>query len=332
MTDDRTMFGTICGGPISGFERIKTRNWFCDCVLLTGKRNHNGILSDIRYVDAENLGGTNFFIHSTSEAVVACNPNVWSPFVKDKPPLYFPSHVKCMVIAEEVIASHDSSERGQRSLMRHLWQVLEARWKQLDPLGRAPHKLHVSSGYYGAYKFQEMDWTPENGKEGEAKLFESNPVEIPSLNRAVLSHLNPLLSANPSSNDDPDEPTIKGLSQAISSLPPEIIANITDQVTPLNNPSLTPNYILEPSYWHASLFSGTLLPYLWDISETEISEEDGTAVGFDKTADGWDWELLAEQLAQTSIHERGKVFHIPLGLRNRRRIWRLVEDILGTEL
>jgi hypothetical protein len=41
----------------------------------------------------------------------------------------------------------------------------------------------------------------------------------------------------------------------------------------------------------------------------------------------WDWELLVRQLTETDIFEPGKLMdHALLGLRNRRRIWRLVDE------
>ncbi len=43
--------------------------------------------------------------------------------------------------------------------------------------------------------------------------------------------------------------------------------------------------------------------------------------------DGWDWELLVRQLAQVEAFEEGNLMpSMPLGLRNRRRIWRLVDE------
>ena len=48
--------------------------------------------------------------------------------------------------------------------------------------------------------------------------------------------------------------------------------------------------------------------------------------------DEWNWELLVRQLAQGNLYEPGKVLKdLPLGLRNRRRIWRLVGDIMATD-
>lgn len=41
----------------------------------------------------------------------------------------------------------------------------------------------------------------------------------------------------------------------------------------------------------------------------------------------WDWELLVRQLAQLDAFEPGGVMEsAPWALRNRRRIWRLLDD------
>ena len=79
-----------------------------------------------------------------------------------------------------------------------------------------------------------------------------------------------------------------------------------------------------------------------DLSALSISQS-GDAIPFSKGDDefassaptsqppatpSWDYERLVRQLAQTEIHEwDGVISGIPVGLRNRRRIWRLIEDI-----
>lgn len=43
--------------------------------------------------------------------------------------------------------------------------------------------------------------------------------------------------------------------------------------------------------------------------------------------DHWNWERLVRALAQVAIHEpQDKTLELPLGLRNRRRIWRLLDE------
>ena len=74
--------------------------------------------------------------------------------------------------------------------------------------------------------------------------------------------------------------------------------------------------------------NGALIPWLWDLEAQAVMKKESELQGDDE----WNWELLARQLAQVNIHEPRKVLKdLPMGLRNRRRIWRLVGDIMDTE-
>lgn len=81
-----------------------------------------------------------------------------------------------------------------------------------------------------------------------------------------------------------------------------------------------------------------MFPWLWDL-DSEIINEYSYRNRADQTEkkeksspsfsaeNFWDWELLVRQLAQANAFEPGKPMErAPLGLRNRRRIWRLLED------
>jgi hypothetical protein len=69
------------------------------------------------------------------------------------------------------------------------------------------------------------------------------------------------------------------------------------------------------------------LPWLWDLDPGILNSRrsDGDPP-FD--VDGaWDWEFLVRQLAQVEVFEDGNMMaNVQLGLRNRRRIWRLVDE------
>ena len=73
--------------------------------------------------------------------------------------------------------------------------------------------------------------------------------------------------------------------------------------------------------------NGVILPWLWDLDLRAVMRKEAELRGGDE----WNWELLVRQLAQGDIYEPRKVLEdLPLGLRNRRRIWRLVGDIMAT--
>lgn len=84
-----------------------------------------------------------------------------------------------------------------------------------------------------------------------------------------------------------------------------------------------------PSHWREALLAGNILPWLPELDRNEIGLKDQKC-----PQDGeWDWELLVRQLAQIRIRTaRGDLQGLARGLRNQRRIWQLVENILGTKV
>lgn len=59
--------------------------------------------------------------------------------------------------------------------------------------------------------------------------------------------------------------------------------------------------------------------WLWDLDVNMIHGK--------QNGGNWDWRLLMHQLAQVCIHEPGDTsMQLPLQLRNRRRIWRILEQ------
>ena len=80
--------------------------------------------------------------------------------------------------------------------------------------------------------------------------------------------------------------------------------------------------------WRELLSQGRL-PWLWDLDPDAIARKETLKPPNQE----WDWELLVRQLAQVNILEpRAILKHLPMGLRNRRRIWRIIEDILSEEV
>lgn len=112
-------------------------------------------------------------------------------------------------------------------------------------------------------------------------------------------------------------------------LPPEIIHNIIKQMGALQDPPLQCNYLVDQSWWRLALRDGVVLPWLPDLDLQSLSRKEASL----SAGQEWNWELLVRQLAQTDIYKPKMVLEdLALGLRNRRRIWRLVEDILATKV
>jgi hypothetical protein len=94
-----------------------------------------------------------------------------------------------------------------------------------------------------------------------------------------------------------------------------------DSMGPIKNIPIQCTRVVSPFHWQ-TLLTGKSLPYLWDLDITVIQD----CLSDEK----WDYELLVRQLAQEGIWEyfkrndSGKYNH---GIWNRRRIWRLVEEM-----
>jgi hypothetical protein len=109
-------------------------------------------------------------------------------------------------------------------------------------------------------------------------------------------------------------------------LPTEIIDQIGAQLQPFESPSLVPTQTLPPSAWRELLFSRKILPWLWDLDSSVLeSRRSDSASSY--TEGEWDWELLVRQLAQVDVfNDENIIANVQLRLRNRRRIWRLVDE------
>jgi hypothetical protein len=88
---------------------------------------------------------------------------------------------------------------------------------------------------------------------------------------------------------------------------------------------------------------GQIFPWLWDLEDACLDNKPTQTpqnlaevslplplplpLPSYRAENFWDWELLARQLAQVDIFQPGSLMEsAPLGLRNRRRIWRLLEE------
>lgn len=75
----------------------------------------------------------------------------------------------------------------------------------------------------------------------------------------------------------------------------------------------------EQEWWCEALTDKKRLPWLWDIDIALIQEKQRSGT--------WDWELLVQQLSEPAIHEPSDTtLTLPVGLRNRRRIWHCIEE------
>ncbi|PVH73822.1 hypothetical protein DL98DRAFT_659203 [Cadophora sp. DSE1049] len=103
---------------------------------------------------------------------------------------------------------------------------------------------------------------------------------------------------------------------------------------PINfqNAPLKCTYLHPPSWWLAALLTPTTFPFLPTLDKHRILAWE-KQIHRDITRH-WNWELLCRQLSQTNIRftpnnttpDPTLSLGLPLALRNRRRIWQLLED------
>lgn len=114
-------------------------------------------------------------------------------------------------------------------------------------------------------------------------------------------------------------------------IPGQLQEQIVDDFHPFIDRDIQRTCELSPTIWRELLFQGQLLPWLWDLDPAILQGRPPTLAGNDAqtyaTEDIWDWEQLVRQLAPPDAFEPGNLMeNAPLRLRNRRRIWRLLDE------
>jgi hypothetical protein len=117
----------------------------------------------------------------------------------------------------------------------------------------------------------------------------------------------------------------------MAQLAPELKQAIVDSLLPLRNLPLQCTRLLDQSYWKEILISGRFLPFLWDLDLDLLGAKVSQLPGKLE----WNWERLVRQLSQSGFldyaakasQDSHYVQGVPFGLRNRRRIWRILEEM-----
>ena len=150
------------------------------------------------------------------------------------------------------------------------------------------------------------------------QIFEADPLRIPHMTEELLSGLELMHETwSPSLSEEKPE-----------ARPPDL-TSIMEQLDWFHEPLLQCRFLNPPGEWLQALIQSTLLPWLWDLDFEMVRRKEKSK----RKGREWNWELFVRQLAQPDIFEAGSVVKdLPLGLRNRRRIWRLVDDLLSARL
>ena len=130
------------------------------------------------------------------------------------------------------------------------------------------------------------------------QYYEADPLYIPNLASILLSHLSTLPSSN--------------------ALEPSSLINLEMRESTSSDmqESHAPE---EDSSYPRILFKHPILPWIWDFDAVPAKEQQNK-----------DWDHLIKQLSSIEIVDPPNVIaDLPLGLRNQRRIWALIDDMLS---
>ncbi|GFF34306.1 contactin [Aspergillus udagawae] len=212
--------------------------------------------------------------------------------------------------------------------LSQFYEVFEQRLTRVHwgyPLGRNgsffPRRVVEPHCYYfrDTDLFHNVAWAFGDQKVYE---YEMAPYPIPGLTQEILSYLRPL---------PPSLQGQSGISLELEALPTELQDMIYKNLHPFINPKQTCTRSLPSRLWRDLLFNQQILPWLWDLDISALQScpvtSDAVDVPTFEAEEVWDWESLVRTLAQLEVFEPGQPLeHAPLRLRNRRRIWRLLEE------
>lgn len=104
---------------------------------------------------------------------------------------------------------------------------------------------------------------------------------------------------------------------------PNITQSILENLKAIPDTEPLPHETQDESY--ESLVNSRAHPWLLELDTGSIRAK--------QTSGRWDWESLLRSLSQPDIQMPGhKSLQIPLALRNRRRIWRILEEARVNDL
>ncbi|KAH8164258.1 hypothetical protein CIB48_g4009 [Xylaria polymorpha] len=266
------------------------------------------------------------------------------PINTTDPLIRIPIHKACFEMAD--IFCNDqarynigfrSASGGAPSSIPELYEIWCKRAIASHPAGIMKTPILEANTYYGAPFYSAM---ADYYRSPPVDRFLAYPLVIQGVTDLVVNvHLQTMDGKQEHAGKE-----LAGLLDRIQNMPQEIADYIIDSLEPFEknpSPQLQPTRVLPPSWWKKRLFSGKLIPWLWDLQEEDVvryrtetfyhhnpvaaakDKEAGSYI-FDETM--WDWELLCRQLAQPSVMERGGVIQWGSAeLWNRRRIWKLLD-------
>ncbi|KAG9230976.1 hypothetical protein BJ875DRAFT_518291 [Amylocarpus encephaloides] len=283
------------------------------------------------------------------------------------PESFFSIHLKCLSLIHHVVNRKLSLQSNGTIFscgpIHHFYQLLD-RIRPLireDPEGVTGKGIEWNHGYYGARRFWFDGWTMERDWE----YLCADPFDVPTLTEYVLSNLEqtPIQEAPQRAQVEHDyEAPLYNSHAALDSLPVEILDRIISNlpissILHLNRTSqkLCNKIVLDQAFWRDQLLSVNLIPFIWDLDREACIQKEKTL----PVNTCWDWRTLAcklleepfielalkDRLAQPLANDLGRRHfefwrdlskvsmskledHPPLGLINRVRIVRIIEEAI----
>ncbi|CZR51704.1 uncharacterized protein PAC_01581 [Phialocephala subalpina] len=219
--------------------------------------------------------------------------------------------------------------------------------------------LEWEHGYYGARQFWSQEWESEDQWEWLC----ADPIKIPTLTSDILSRLNPLPRESHSATQETALFSHTRITSQhsptpfLEELPTEVLDHITSFLQTSSiiylrrcSKTLAARLPIGQKFWREQILSGRLVGYLWDLDydqcrQLALEEDEGMA------NKAWDWNRLAKSLMRDYFNEpdlelskgytaewqarlenmnlkcKGDWVPGSIGLINRRRIWKIVQNM-----
>ncbi|KAH8668924.1 hypothetical protein BX600DRAFT_265378 [Xylariales sp. PMI_506] len=356
---DRMLFCAICGGPVrpptteSGSDWAHDVRWQVKVLLLNDPSKEfeaceshyrAGKQKDVLPLDRKFNAeiGQRRATATRSERLLAEGSDVeivansWFGFDEDGE-LYeivysIVNHEACVDIAARAIRASPVGIHIRS--MRALWKALRTRFDARDNeyMGTVdtagPQYIMMDHNYYMPLGFAD-DYSTWEGDDEHWSV--ADPIAIPNLTEDILSNLETFQSEAP-------DPTVETFRQRFLALPTELRDRIVDLMGSFEGLSAECTSLLPQETWRDILLGKRYLPFLWDLDYDLVAQRWEQAK---RQGNELNWELLVRKLSAgvtmewqhyDSLSFRQNLFcypdmHLPKGLRNRRRIWQLMEEM-----
>ncbi|KAI1456221.1 hypothetical protein F4805DRAFT_232054 [Annulohypoxylon moriforme] len=250
-------------------------------------------------------------------------------------PYYIATHGACLEVAEMAMcrSPHDIAVRD----LRTLWKVLRMRFKVDDTylmssnvdFIASPQRIQLPHSYYMPFRLAPILSDPPREVDRKLERWEAAyPLHVPDMTSAILENLKSLPSV-------PEAiPQAVSFQKKILSLPPELQDHVCSFLVSRNGMPGICNGLLPQWVWREVLLRGECLPFLPNL-DIAVVRDFCSRWRRDHGGLEPNWELLVRKLSQEAWcvwDAESSSLKVPNGLRNRRRIWQLVEEMYVGDL